>query len=72
VYLATARLKLGELDGAMDAVRPITALPAERQISWIRKRIAELADILDNDIYQNSITANSARDELRAFGAEAK
>jgi hypothetical protein len=69
VYLATARLKLGEVDGAMAAVRPIMALPEERQISWIRKRVGELGDILDNDGYRNSATASDAREELRAYGA---
>jgi hypothetical protein len=69
VYLATARLKLGEIDGAMEAVRPIMALPEERQISWIRKRIADLAEILDNDRYHGSLPAADARDELRTFGA---
>ncbi|HEY9418419.1 MAG TPA: helix-turn-helix transcriptional regulator [Pseudonocardia sp.] len=69
VYLATARLKLGEIEGAMESVRPIMDLPEERQISWIRKRIADLADLLDGDRYHGSIPASDARDELRAFGA---
>jgi hypothetical protein len=66
VYLATARLKLGEIDGAMEAVRPIIELPDERQISWIQKRVAELALILDDDRFRHSVTAADAREELRA------
>jgi tetratricopeptide (TPR) repeat protein len=66
VYMATARIKLGEIDGAMDAVRPILALPPERQISWIRRRVAELAAHLDNERFENSRAAASARDELQA------
>jgi hypothetical protein len=69
VYLATARLKLGEIEGAMESVRPIMELPEERQISWIRKRIADLADVLDDDKFHGSTPATDARDELRAFGA---
>ena len=69
VYLATARLKLGDIDGAMTAVRPIIDLPPERQISWIRNRIGELANILDNDRFRNSAAAGDARDELRTYGA---
>lgn len=69
VYLATARLKLGEIDGAMAAVRPIIDLPPERQISWIRNRIGELANILDSDRFRNSSAAGDARDELRTYGA---
>lgn len=69
VYLATARLKLGEVDGAMAAVRPIINQPADRQISWIRKRVGELSDILDADRFRNSATARDVHDELRAYGA---
>jgi hypothetical protein len=68
VYLATAHLKLGEVDGAMAAVRPIIDLPADRQISWIRKRIGELSDILADDRFLNSPKARDARDELRTCG----
>jgi hypothetical protein len=69
VYLATARLKLGEIDGAMEAVRPIIELPRERQISWIRKRVGDLANVLDDDRFHGSHRADDARDELRAYGA---
>ncbi|MGH3906988.1 MAG: hypothetical protein ACRDTE_22835 [Pseudonocardiaceae bacterium] len=67
VYLATARLKLGEIDGAMQAMRPVMDLPTERQISWIRRRIGELAEILNEERFQNSTTAGNARNELRAY-----
>ncbi|MGQ0576512.1 MAG: helix-turn-helix domain-containing protein [Pseudonocardia sp.] len=66
VYTATALLKLGEIEGAMAAVRPILALPPERQISWIHRRVAELAVLLDDDRFKNSRAAAAARDELRA------
>jgi transcriptional regulator with XRE-family HTH domain len=67
VYLATARLKLDQVEGAMDAVKPIMALPEERQISWIRNRISELGDLLDGKRFRNAKTAIAARDELRTF-----
>jgi hypothetical protein len=68
VYLATARLRLGEVDGAMAAVRPILDLPVDRQISWRDKRVGELSNLLDDDHFRNSATARDARDELRAHG----
>jgi len=68
VYIATARVKLGEVEGAMDAVRPIIELPTERQISWIRKRVAELALLLDDDRFEHSTVAADAREELQAAG----
>lgn len=67
VYLATARLRLGEVEGALDAVRPVIDLPTERQISWIRKRIGGLANILDDNQYRNSVTAAPVLAELRAY-----
>lgn len=69
VYLATARLKLGEIDGAMESLRPIMRLPEDRQISWIRNRIANLGDILDTARYRAAASAADAREELRAFSA---
>jgi hypothetical protein len=65
VYMATARLKLGEVEGAMDAVQPIIELPDERQISWIRKRVAELTLLLDDDRFEHSAVVADARDKLR-------
>lgn len=70
VYLATARLQLGEVEGAMNAVRPILELPAERQISWITKRLARLIELLDRSEYKGSLLASSAREELRAHASE--
>jgi hypothetical protein len=66
VYVATARLKLGEIDGAMAAVRPILALPPDRQISWIRRRVGELAELLTPDRFGSSRAAAEAKDELLA------
>lgn len=70
VYLATARLQLGEIDGAMEAVRPVIDLPEDRQISWIRKRIGNLASLLGQDRYKGSRQAVAARDELSAYGMD--
>jgi hypothetical protein len=67
VYMATARLQLGEIDGALEAVRPVLELPADRQISWIRKRVGTLADILSQDRYRGSASAASVLAELRAY-----
>ncbi|WP_163554098.1 helix-turn-helix domain-containing protein [Candidatus Frankia alpina] len=68
VYMATARLKLGEIEGAMDAVRPIIELPNDRQISWIRKRVGELSLLLDDERFKHSTVAADAREELRGAG----
>lgn len=67
VYLATARLRLGEVAGAMEAVKPIIELPEERQISWIRKRVGELEPLLADGRYSNSVAAADAREILKAY-----
>ncbi|WP_214369784.1 helix-turn-helix domain-containing protein [Pseudonocardia sp. H11422] len=69
VYLATARLRLGEIDAAMAAVRPVLELPEDRLISWIRRRVGGLAALLDTPQFARSRAAEDARDELVAFGA---
>ncbi|MET7771530.1 helix-turn-helix transcriptional regulator [Nocardia sp. NPDC005366] len=66
VYLATSRIKLGEIEGAMAAVRPVLDLPNDRQISWIRKRVGELSNLITTDSrYKRSRTASAAVEELR-------
>ncbi|GAA2838630.1 helix-turn-helix domain-containing protein [Kribbella solani] len=67
VYLATARLKMGELEGAMHAARTVLELPEDRQISWIVNRLADLSELLGNDRFKNSKVASSARDELLSY-----
>jgi transcriptional regulator with XRE-family HTH domain len=69
VYEATARVHLGDLDRAEAAVAPILDLPAERQISWITKRLGGLADELDDRVYAKSHEARELRDRLRAAGS---
>jgi len=46
IYLATARLQLGELDGAVQAYRRVLSLPPERQTSSIVRRMDRLRQIL--------------------------
>jgi tetratricopeptide (TPR) repeat protein len=69
IYQATAYLQLGQLDAAADAVRPILDLPPERQISWIRKRLARFAGILRDDRYAGSHAAIDLYDEIQTLAA---
>lgn len=70
VYLATALLQLGEVEGAMSAVRPVLDLPPDRQISWITKRLGRLLRLLDEPFLADSRVARDAVEELRAHLAE--
>jgi tetratricopeptide (TPR) repeat protein len=67
VYLGTARLQLGELDGGMAAIRPILDLPEERKISWIGKRLDRFRGMLTQQPYQGSPVARDAVEEIRAL-----
>ncbi|MGH3567389.1 MAG: hypothetical protein ACRDRH_15420 [Pseudonocardia sp.] len=74
VYMATARLKLGEIEGAMAAMRPIIEIPADRQIkiSWMRKRVTELVLLLDDERFEHSTVAADAREELQAASSSSQ
>jgi hypothetical protein len=67
VYLATARLQQGELDGAAIALRPVLDIPPERRISWHRRRLDRVANILDSDHYRNSSSVQSMKEEIEEF-----
>lgn len=64
VYAATASARLGDLDGAVEAVRPVLGLPPERRISWLTKRVRELGVHLGRGRYAGSAPAAAAIDEL--------
>jgi len=67
VYLATAQLQLHDLEAAKAAVRPILDLPAERQISWIKKRLDRLAGMLLEEPYKGSLAAKEMYDEIHSL-----
>lgn len=69
VYQATAHLQLDELDATYTALRPILDLPEERQISWIKKRMDRIADMLSADKYRGSSLADDLREEIRSYAA---
>ncbi|GAA2811608.1 hypothetical protein GCM10010441_40380 [Kitasatospora paracochleata] len=66
VYLATARVQLGDVEGAAAAVDPVLSLPPEMQISWIVKRMDRLAGILAGPRYAGNGTARGTVEAIRA------
>jgi tetratricopeptide (TPR) repeat protein len=64
VYQATAYARLGHLDDAMESARPVLGLPPDRRISWLRRRVNELAIHLQGGRYAGSALAARAVDEL--------
>ena len=67
VYLGTARVTLGNLDGVIDAIRPVLDIPPEQRISWQRKRLARLGDMLHGPRFQRSRVATALQEEISAF-----
>ncbi len=67
VYLGTARVTLGDLDGVLEAIRPALDIPPGRRISWQRKRLARLYAMLDEHRFQRSPLATALKEEISAF-----
>jgi len=64
VYAATAHIRLGALDAASQAIAPVLALPPERRISWVVKRLRGVAERLGQH-FTGSSEAASLRDAIR-------
>lgn len=71
VYQATALARLGQLDETMRAVAPVLGIPDEGRISWLRRRVGELAVHLQGSRYAGSALAAQAVDELQAWTGNA-
>lgn len=66
IYAATAHIRLGDLDAAGGAVLPVLHLPADRRISWVRKRLASLAAGIERQ-FPGSIDASALGDQIERF-----
>ncbi len=66
VYAATAAVQLGELDRAAAMLTPVLALPAERRISWLRKRVTRVDELLGADRFAGSDEADALRTAVTA------
>jgi hypothetical protein len=67
VYLATALVQLRNLEAALHAIAPVLALPEERRISWISKRLDRFAAMLAEKPFVGSSTAEDAREQIKAL-----
>lgn len=67
VYLGNSRLTLGEIEGSMEALRPVLDLPVPERNAWERKRMREIASRLDRSRFSDSRFAISAREEISSF-----
>jgi len=67
IYLGNSRLTLGEIEGSMEALRPVLDLPSAERNAWQRKRMQQVALRLKREGLSDSRLAISARDEISAF-----
>jgi hypothetical protein len=63
----TARLQLGELDGARATFDGIAELPAERRIQTFVQRLNRAITALDSDRYRNDPTAQALHNDIDDF-----
>lgn len=69
IYLATARVQLGDVEGAAEAIEPVLSLPLEDQISWIVKRADRVAGMLSAPRFQGNRTAQEMVEAIRELAA---
>ncbi|RDI35384.1 hypothetical protein [Lentzea flaviverrucosa] len=67
VTVAWARLSAGELDGVLDAVRPVLALPYPQRIAPVRDQLDRLADVLSTRRFLGAAAAETIRTEITNF-----
>lgn len=72
VYLSNSRLTLGEIEGSMEALRPVLDLPVPERNAWQRKRMQQIASRLKRASFADSRLTVSARDEISSFVAAPK
>ncbi|APA95929.1 hypothetical protein NS506_01861 [Nocardia seriolae] len=66
IYLATACARLGDLDASIEAVTPILNQPMTASFSWVKKRLNQLDELLDEH-FPGSQSALEARDTIQTY-----
>jgi tetratricopeptide (TPR) repeat protein len=67
IYLGNSRLTLGEIEGSLEALRPVLNLPLQSRSSWQRKRMRQIALKLERGKFSDSKLAISAHEEVSSF-----
>ncbi len=64
LYAATASVQLHDLERAAAYLEPILGLPEEQRISWIRRRMIRVAELLAERPYDHDRLAAEIRDRI--------
>lgn len=67
VYAATASVQLHDLEAAAVDLEPILALPPERRISWIAKRLVRVAGMLATPPFDTDPLAAETLERIREY-----
>ncbi|MGH3566325.1 MAG: helix-turn-helix domain-containing protein [Pseudonocardia sp.] len=67
VYAAIAGVQLGELDAAAAMLDAVLTLPDERRISFLRRNVARVGDLLAAPRFRGSMTAGDLRVAVAGF-----
>lgn len=67
VYAATASLQLRDLEAAATDLEPILGLPPERRISWIKKRMDRIVEMLSQPPYDTDPLAIELCERIREY-----
>lgn len=67
VYAATAAINLGEVEVAASWLAPILDLPEDRRISWIAKRLRQVAELLTDRRFAATALAGELVERIRAY-----
>ena len=71
IDLAVVRLRSGALDGALAALEPAFALPAEQRIADLTTRLAQVRGELAAPVFRGSPQARDLGDQIEEFGRAA-
>jgi hypothetical protein len=61
------RLEIGELDGAVEALRPVLAIPPEYRVRPLIHRVSEIAALLRSERYADENKAQAMHEGIREF-----
>jgi hypothetical protein len=70
IDLATARLRAGQLDGAIEALEPVLALPPSRRFTGLGRRLARVQSEIAAPLFRGSTQASDLEDQVEEFGRE--
>ena len=68
--LALARARQAAVDGAIDAIAPVLAIPPERRVHQIRTSVTRVSHVLSTPTFHGSIPARDALAAIEAFNAD--